>query len=288
MGSTSLPVEHGAAGRILVRATTLDERTLHFGDALEAASDWPVSFVIDERRGPAAHHGRPVVGIDDARCEALGLYCPRDYAWRCGDYGYYLARHAHPDARFFWMIEYDVRFAGGDPHAFFAFFREHSEVDFLTTCFGPAGWDWHWAITARASDVRPMRCLFPVTRLSATAVDALLAKRVVHSRKPLRRSLWPNDEAMVATTLAHGGFACRDLNDFGTVWYDPATFSFTVPIDGDAFAPEAHGLRLHHPVLYGEQYARKVARLGEAHEPRRRSREVADRVAAKFNSLTAW
>lgn len=274
--------------RILVRVTALDERTLQFADGLSAASGFAVTFVIDERRGPRPHHGRSVVGISDERCRALGLYCPSDYAWRCGDYGYYLARHAFPDVRYFWMIEYDVRFAGGDVRDFFACFGKHPEVDFLATGLGPAGWDWYWAITARARNVRPMRCLFPVTRLSAPAVEALLARRVAQERRPLRRFLWPNDEAMVATTLCHARFACRDLNDFGTTWYDDVSFSFTEPLDGDSFRAGSDGLRIFHPVLYGEQYHRKVARLQEAGAPRSRGRELAIRVAAKINSLMPW
>ena len=273
---------------LLIRATALDARIHAFADTLAAASGCTVAFVTDEDRGPTLPTDRPVAGVSVARCEALGLHCPADFAWKCGDYGYYVARARFPAATHFWMIEYDVRFAGGDVGSFFASFATRPEVDFLAAFLGPATWDWHWAVTARARDVRPTRCLFPVTRLSARAIDALHAKRVAHGRRPLRRFLWPNDEALVATTLCHSDFTCRDLNDFVDVWYDAQTFSFTQPIDGDRFIEPSNGLKLFHPVLYGEQYRRKLARLAEAQAPRAAMREAAVRIVAKINSLTSW
>ena len=273
---------------LLIRATRLDDRVLAFAETLRVASGHAVSFVLDERHGPTPHLGQSVVGITDERCQALGLYCPPDYAWRCGDYGYYLARRALPAATHFWMIEYDVRFHGGSVADFFGRFAEHPEVDLLATFLGPAGWDWYWAITSRGRNVKPTRCLFPVTRLSSKAIDALLARRVAHSRNPLRRHLWANDEAMVATTLCHGGFVCRDLNDFGDRWYDATTFTFTEPIDGDTFRPDETGLQIYHPVLYGEQYRRKLARLKEVEAPRSAMQGYANRIVAKLNSLTPW
>ena len=273
--------------RLLVRTTVLDARVLAFADELAAASGHPVAFVVDERAGPVAAEGRQIVGLSDPACEALGLYCPHDYAWKCGDYALYLARRRFPDAERFWMIEYDVRFRGGDLAEFFGFFDAVDSVDFIAPHLAPAGPEWFWTATARSRDARPWRCLFPVTRWSARAVDAASRKRARHSRNPFRRLVWPNDEAFVATTLVNGGFECRDFNGFGRTVYSAQSFSFDTPIDGDAFAPAGDHLQMFHPVLYGEAYARKMARLLEAERSwpgfdRRR------RIALRINAISRW
>ena len=273
---------------ILIRATTVDARLLEFADTLGAASGHDVVLVTDERRGPTPTCRYPIAGISNARCEALGLFCPPAFAWQCGDYGYYVARSLYPLATHFWLIEYDVRFSGNDVAGFFAFFAARPEIDFLASYLQPAGWDWYWAITARARDVQPTRCLFPVTRLSARAIDAVHAKRVAHGRRLLRRALWPNDEAMVATTLVKAKFTSCDLNDFGQSYYDEDTFSFTLPINGNAFHSTIDQTRIFHPVLFDEQYERKINRLKEGSSSRNTFREKTRRMVAKLNSWTLW
>lgn len=274
--------------RLLIRTTALDDRVLAFADELSAASGCPVAFVADERQGPIPTRGRDVVGLSQPACEALGLYVPADFAWKCGDYGYYLARRRFPEAEWFWMIEYDVRFGGGDLAEFFAFFAAQSTVDFIAPLFEPAGLDWFWTQTLSARDARPYRCLFPVTRLSARGVEAALAKRARHSGNPFRRMIWPNDEAFVATTLANGDFVCRDFNSFGRTLYSPDTFTFAAPIDGRTFEPGSGGLRMFHPVLYDEAYARKVAKLEAPPFVMPTVKRSIRKVAREINGLSAW
>jgi hypothetical protein len=271
---------------ILVRTTTLDPETVAFGHRLEAASDRPVAFIVDERNGPVAG---PVdkVSLTEAACRGLGLFCPSDFAWRCGDYGLYLARRAHPDATHFWMIENDVRFVGGDMEQFFAFF-EAKDADLLAGYLKPATADWYWTHHASSRDSAAYRCFFPVTRFSARALDVLLAKRVEHSHRLMRRAIWPNDEAFVATTLTAAELICRDFNDFGRTFYDPENFSFRNVFNGADFSAEHSELRMYHPVLFGDAYARKMEKL---HSPKnldtptmRRKR----RVLSEINARTRW
>ncbi len=276
-----------SATRLLIRTTELDDRVLAFADELAAASGYAVAFVVDERKGPVPARGRETLGLTRAGCRALGLFCPADFTWKCGDYGYYLARLRYPDASLFWLIEYDVRFVGPDLPSFFARFDALDDVDLLATDLRPSDNGWYWTDTVRGRGVTPYRCLFPVTRLSVRAVDAALAKRVEQSRRPLRRLLWPNDEAHVATALANGGFMCRDFNDFGRPLYTPETFSFHTPIDGDRLAPVDDTLRMHHPVLFGEAFQRKVKRLGEK-PPSQRVRDKARRLGGKIAQFTAY
>lgn len=259
--------------------------TIAMADELAQASTLPVSFVADERKVRVSRSFRDVVSVTVPACEELGLYCPDDFAWTCGDYGYHLARQQYPEAERFWMIEYDVRFSGRACE-FFDFFCDR-DADFLAAFLREAEPYWYWSASVRARGLRPYRCLFPVTRLSARAIDAVREKRVQQSRRSLRRRLWPNDEAMVATTLCNGDFSCRDFNGFGPTFYDPSSFSFTEPIDGDAFDFDGP-TRIHHPVLYGERYHAKVSRLKAAEVEIPKSEQRSRRMSARLNRLTAW
>lgn len=274
--------------RILIRATRLDARVREFADTVAAASGHRVSFLLDERKGRAADDGTSIVGLTDEKCRGLGLFLPRDYAWRCGDYGYYLARQQYPQAGFIWMIEFDVRFTGDRIADFFADIATKADVDFIATALMPADSDWYWTRTCLGRGVRPYRCLFPITRLSARAIDALLDRRRAQSRRFGRRALWPNDEAMVATTLANGDFVCRDFNDFDRPYYDAASFTFVEPIDGDALVPTSGPVRLLHPVLFGDAFVAKKNRLRAVDPPESRYERTVRRTLQRLNRMSRW
>jgi hypothetical protein len=248
---------------ILLRATTLDRTNLEFANSLAAMSGAPVAFLLDGRHEIALPTQRPIISLTKAACEDLGLYCPADFAWRCGDYGLYLARRQFPDVRQFWIVEHDVRIFGRDPGNFFDTFRYLADLDFVGAYLTTAPKDWFWTAHASGIGITSYRCFFPVVRISARAVDALLAKRREHSRVASRRKMWPNDEGFVATTLSNRGFVCRDLNDFDRPFYDEQSFSFYEPIDGASVQSGEGDTRLMHPVLFGESYAAKLLRVRE-------------------------
>ena len=220
-------------------------------------------------------------------CSALGLHCPADFAWRCGDYGYYLARQRFPDAELFWLIESDVRFYGKDPEHFFRFFANRPDVDFLAGGLKPADQSWYWRNTARARDVAPFRCLFPVTRLSSEAIDAVFARRIEHGKHLSRRILWPNDEALVATTLMNGGFVSRDFNDFGSVFYSDETFYYGTPLNGDCVNLSAPTVQMAHPVLFGSEYSGKMRAL-QQNPPVTWTKPRLGWAANKLNVISRW
>lgn len=241
---------------VLVRATTLTPVVAGFARELAEASRLPVAYVLDGRHAVSHPPDRPVVLVTECDCAALGLYCPSDFAWRCGDYGIYLARRRFPEATHFWLIEHDVRLAGGSAAEFFEMFAVQPAVDLLVSFLRPAIWRWHWYGTALGRGVRPYACLFTIVRLSATAIDTLVAKRARHARSAQRRADWANDEAFVATTLVNGSFRCRDINDFGRVYYTAQTLTTTNRLRGETFDPPRDGLRIYHPILYGDDFDR--------------------------------
>jgi hypothetical protein len=275
------------ATRVLVRTTTIDTTALALARRLEQASGCPVALVVDARFGAPEASDQSVLALSRAVCGGLGLYCPPDFAWKCGDYGYYVARRRFPHTQRFWMVETDVGFYG-EASELFRFFARHEDVDFLAAQLRRADHSWFWTETARARDAAPFRCLFPLTRLTARAIDAALARRLAHGRWPQRRLVWPNDEALVATTLMNGDFVCRDFNDFGVSFYSEESFFFGHPLQGERLQVECAGARVVHPVLFGAAYADKVARLQQP-EPAvswlaRRSRWA----ASKLNAYARW
>lgn len=267
---------------ILLRTTRVTPEAERLAVRLGAASGRRVAMLVDERNGPVDAGPHLKVGITAAAVRAVGLHAPPDFAWRCGDYGFYLAAARFPEPRDFWMVEHDVRIAG-DATGFFAVTDARPELDMLSAHFRPAGRDWWWWPTIRSRNAEPHRCLFPVVRLSRPAIAALLAKRRRHARG-LRRLLWPNDEGFVATTIAAGGFAAADLNALGQPFYDDAGFTFESVIDARAVAAAGPAPRLFHPVLEGEDRRRKLAAL---RDPPRHSRR--DRLLRKaVPRLTRW
>jgi hypothetical protein len=241
---------------ILVRATRLSEPTLVMADELAAASGEDVAFVLDGRHPVTVSTSRPMVMLTEDACSSLGLYCPADFAWRCGDYAVYLARQRFPQCAHMWLLEHDIRIAGGRPASFFETFERKSQIDFLACNYRRADPDWDWYFNASGRDVQTFRCNFGIVRLSARAIDRLLAKRAQQAMIYQRRKLCPNDEGFVATTLSNGDFACADFNDFGQGFYDDKTMSLHVPVRGETFATTTASPMIYHPILWGADYER--------------------------------
>ena len=272
---------------ILVRATRLSETTVLMAEKLAAASGQEIAFVLDGRHPVKIFTSRPKIMLTPDACTALGLYCPSDFAWRCGDYGIYLARQRFADVERFWLIEDDIRIAGGSPAAFFESFESEPEIDFLACNYRRARSDWDWYFNASGRDVLTFRCNFGIVRLSARAIDALLAKRVEQAKRPQRRKLCPNDEGFVATTLSNGDFRCADFNDFGQIFYDDNTMSLDRPMRGETFAPATSSPMIYHPVLWGADYERGNA--SSAAKPRLGSVSSIKKMARQhLSSMSPW
>jgi len=269
---------------ILIRSTTLSPATLRFAAELRAGAGLPVAHVLDGRHEVAFETREPRVMVTEEACRALGLYCPGDFRWRCGDYGMYLARQQFADTRHFWLIEYDIRLAGGELHEFFELFAKHPEVDLLACHLRPAQRGWRWHRTAGGRDAEPCACTFGIVRISARALDACLSKRRRHASSRLRRADWPNDEALVATTVKQAGYSSRDFNDFGRQFYDATTWSLHSRIDGDNFQPPQGGVMIYHPVLFGSSFKRGNFTLQELGEHPTRWQKVLRRL----NMFARW
>jgi hypothetical protein len=242
--------------RVLLRIHRFDAQAAALAERLRAETRYDVVVVADESRGTVACGGWPKLAFTAQTCRALGLHWQPDAGWRCGDYGFYLAQAALPPARFVWMIEPDVLPRFGRLDLFFAAFAGDA-ADALLCQFRPADTTWYWYHAMRMRRAHVYRCLFPVVRLSAGAIAALLAARQLAGRSAALKFEWPNDEAFVATEAMALGLSCKDLNDCGRVVYDDASMSYHWPIDGDALRDRPMDSKIYHPVLYGEALAAK-------------------------------
>jgi hypothetical protein len=273
---------------ILFRTQNLGPINRRFAEQLASCGHGRIACVVDERLATVNTAPWPKVSLTVPACAALGLYCPDDVGWRCGDYGLYLARNQFPDEPFFWMIEHDVRFGGG-PAGFFAMFDEVATADLLAPGLRPADRTWFWEYTIAARGIAVHRCLFPIVRVSARAIDALAAGRVALSRRWRRRLAWPNDESFVATTLVNNpDMICRDLNDLGRTLYDSETLSFEQPYDGDILRMREDVPTIYHPVLFGADYQAKINRLRERQPDRKFTRRVIRRLLRAWNMRSRW
>jgi len=270
---------------------TRDLPPLHRGFARELAEIRGERFacVVDERCGEVDTAPWPKVSLTVPACERLSLYCPDDVGWRCGDYGLYLARAAFPDEPFFWLIEPDVRFGGGGAAAFFDVFRSDTEIDLLVADLRRADRTYFWEFMVAARNLPVYRCIFPLVRVSARAIDYLLAKRVLLSRNRRRRRDWPNDESFVATLLENNpDMVCRDLNDFGPTLYDDTTLSFWKPLDGEKLRMREDRVTIYHPVLFGGDYRAKMERVEAPQPDRRLTSRIRRRLIREVNKRTRW
>jgi hypothetical protein len=248
---------------VLVRTHYVDDELRRLISSLAHSSPHPVYALVDESVRPVEFGATPKISLTAELAGELGLYdgAERLY-WRCGDYGLYAARRALPQVERFWMIEPDVRLRLERPGGFFDRFAD-TPADLLVSNLRPAEPSWDWAKTM--DDGAPVwRCLFPLVRVGARALDALLdARRAFAARfvaAGADSQFWPNDEVFTATTLMRAGFDCRDLNADGEV-YDPASFGYWWPLSDRQVAESGREGFAYHPVLNGDRYFQKLFHL---------------------------
>ena len=245
------PQGAGAQNAILLRTHYLDDALLDYARSLRRDVGYDVIFLLDHRCAASAP-GFETLAASPAAYAQLGLFCPPDVLWRCGDYGYYLAASRFKRYDHFWLIEYDVHIAGPRPASFFSELDRLCAHDFLCANFRLAEADWSWR-RRMTDDAGPVhRCFFPLTRLSRRAAAHLLAERRAASESYADHpDAWPNDEVFCATTLARSGFNVADFNAFGC-YYSPQTYDWS----GLRHPSEcvADRTTLFHPVKRGLAY----------------------------------
>jgi hypothetical protein len=259
---------------ILIRTYYVDPEIVDLCQRLKASTGCSVALVLDRfRHHPGAPADVDCIPMTREVLEEFGLYMTGDASWRCGDYAYYTARRAYPAAEFLWMVEPDVRFNFDDAGDFFRLYAQRPDVDLFATQLGPADDTYAWTAMMAPFAERPQRCMFPVTRLSARAVDHLLIKRQELSGRFVSEpgpdggqhspANWPNDEVFVATEVFQAGMVSADLNSLGRSVYDHSTFSYQFPFSEQRFRLRPRDNKIYHPVLQSDAFLRKVRGMFE-------------------------
>lgn len=266
---------------ILLRARQRTDRNQALASEFARASGCEVLFLLDERTGER-DGGTDVLSLNRQSYADLGLYTGPDVAWRCGDYGLYMAWREKPDRSFYWLIEDDVRIAG-DPADFFRICQA-SNADLLCGYLYEARPGHFWWPHTQSRDARPMGCLFPVVRLSPRALQACYAKRQKHSRQWFRRALWPNDEGLVVTTVVNAGLQVSDFNELAPGLWKRETYFVTG--GPHTHIPSSGPPHLIHPVRYEERTAAHLKQTGweDASSLRYRLKQRAVRAYAATRS----
>lgn len=268
---------------ILLRTRRVDEHNQLFAEQLRQASGCEVRFLVDERAAAVPSDDPSVLSLNSASYKSLGLFIPPDVGWRCGDYGAYLAWRQNPNRSFYWIIEDDVRIAGNASE----FFRlcAASDSDLLAADFREMKRGHFWWPHTVSSDAVPHWCLFGAIRLSSKAVELSYAKRRSHSRKLNRRAMWPNDEGLVATTVAASGLQATDFNEIHPNLWDDATFSvISEPIQ---FRTEPGPPRLLHPVRFTPRPKDRVKQTNRDDVTSLRFR-VRQAIIRRLNMVSSW
>jgi hypothetical protein len=234
---------------IIVRTHRSDPATLRAHDLFAGLADADTIICCDERNATADFGPRDKVGFDNATLNGLGLLPHPNCGWRCGDYAYYVTRVARPGYDFYWLIEPDVLFHTADMESTFASLNA-SRCDFLAPrLYGRDGrWGWHSTMSSSYDAV--FGCNFPITRLSARAIDHLHGARRVLSAldTPDIFETWPNDEVFVATELNNHDFDCKDLNQHLPGTYTPDSLRNRVPHDRARLQAQPPDELIYHPV----------------------------------------
>ena len=174
-------------------------------------------------------HNRPedcvppcdVVDINDALIEKMQLRAIHDWGWRCGDYAYYALRQAHPDYKYYWLIEPDV-FVSGEARAFFSLFEaESADVIGLDV----AEFDPNHRFATHVGNAKPMRAIFALTRFSGAAIDFAYRRRVNYASKSVPPHNYANDELfMFSHTLSRAEFKLGQFREIAPTWFADVQF----------------------------------------------------------------
>jgi hypothetical protein len=246
-----------ARGLILIRTHFVDDRLAETARRYAASDDYDVMFAVDETLGPIECREFAKLSLSLDSCARLGLLVSIDKPlWRCGDYVFYHALDVAQRYRFVWSIEYDVVVNYTDPLDFFRHFDARAQEQVLCADLQVAAPDWWWRrITARRFGVVYM-ALFPLVRMTPSAIAALYARRKFESRRvqaidAAHDEHWPNDEGFVASYAHEIGMPIADFNAYGD-FYTHETFAQKLLLHASDVPPPDH--RLYHAVRYGVTY----------------------------------
>lgn len=255
-----------------------------------------VLLALDESRGPVESGGWARVSLTPATLAGLGLApLPPDWGWRCGDLCYYAAAAARPGVARYWLFESDVWIAPGAVGPLFDRLAA-LPAEALAAGLGPRPEAPKYSrLMAPLAGSDRWGCFFPVSRASATLVAAMQQmRRQSLATIPATKPLFPNDEAILAGTVAAGGFSHADLYAAAPEFFAPKSFATNPPHLRDALDRRAGARQVFHPAIFLADILSELASNGpqagrryDAHRLRRVLKEAAAEEAATLRRALA-
>ena len=263
---------------VLIRAHQFTAQEALLAERVEAAFGGPVHFVADESHGPVDTGRFARIGLTRKRVRSLIVgRVPGGWGWQCGDVFLYAAREALPHATAFAMIEGDVFLSEAAAERLARLFQSRTE-DVLVAQLGHRDPPHLYARDLeRLGEDNSVTCFFPVTRVSAHAVDEMQALR----QRERSQNLKLNDEAILASIAHRSSFASANLTQIAEDLFDPTGFT-PERTQLFEFLREAHvDPRILHPVRNVDALLAKIEQMGAVRNLRRRYREALQQAAPR-------
>lgn len=237
-----------------------------------AAVGATVAAVVDERKGIADTEPFDKITLSEEKLAKLGISgLPDDWGWFCGDLCYYVAANERPGFTRYALIESDV-FLPEQSAASLVQALSADPSEAIAAQLGTSDQKRRYSQALERFGLDPSwGCIFPLSRVSGTVIEAMLRFRVEHLLEAPGERL--NDEAILAGAVLRGGFSFASLEDVVPDLVSADTFHTNPPHLLEALAADASEKRLFHPVVPFELVMKRL-RTGEKAYSRRRLRKV--------------
>lgn len=172
--------------------------------------------------------------------------------WYCADYAFYAIRKYYTKYEYYWQFDYDVFLNGKSYEPFLNNYKENNK-DLIIPYFRElTAFDANWPIKDKSDwiykNVKKFGSFFPVSRLSANAIDYLYKKRLEHKAifcnkiYKSKKNRWINCELFVPTELGNSKeFECECIDN------QPLRFFPNYDLNEDRLFENPDNL-IYHPV----------------------------------------
>lgn len=263
---------------VLIRAHQFTPQEALLAERLEAAFG-VVVFVVDETQAPVDTGRFCKISLTRKRVRHLiGGRVPASWGWQCGDVFLYAARDALPSATAFAMIEADVFLSEAAAAELADLFQNRNEEVLVSQLGHRDPPHLYSRDLAALGEDNTVTCLFPITRVSARAVEQMQALR---QRERATGGLKLNDEAILASVAKRPGMTAASLTEIAPALFNPEGFN-AERTQLFEHLREAHtGIEILHPVRNVASLVARIEDMGESRNLRRRYREAMAQAAPR-------
>lgn len=252
----------------LVRDLRPDEVSFHLAEVLSAAAGASVVFVCDERNGRAQTSGFPKISLTPERLRGLGItrFHPK-WGWFWGDLCYYAAVEDFPHYDAYCLVESDVYMSAAGAVDFVDSLEE-TDVDVVASHLKRGRHPKRYSKPLQDLGLDPKwGCIFPITRLTKTAVQACKTMRLRTIAEIPDQDV--NDEGVLVGAMQQENLSYADLEDVAPSQVFREVFDTNPPYLFETLMDLENDTTLYHPVYTLENL---IHRLNDAAEefPRQR------------------